>query len=333
MVVNGFVELDDGTLFACLTNSSDYHIGVIRSIDHGLSWESVGLDENYLISFAKSPDGTVYAGCDGYNNDEDVGVFRTEDNGETWEMLNGGFRVNSIVIDDNDNVYIAQIDFQGLYRSNDGGYNYENISSGMDYIQTGLSLLPDGYMLSYEYNGSVFFGKMFVSRESVYTHFELDVIAEPSDGGEAIGSGSYLFGERAHLSATANENYQFVGWTNQDGDTISNEAEYAHMIARGGQITAHFVSIEAVDEAEEIAITVYPNPSGNTLNIRTALRNARVEVYGTNGRLIHSQTLTEYVTAIDTGGWVSGTYIWKVYTTSVSTGSTALVETGKWIKE
>jgi hypothetical protein len=102
--VNGFVELDDGTLFACLTNSSDYHIGVIRSIDHGLSWESVGLDENYLISFAKSPDGTVYAGCDGYNNDEDVGVFKTEDNGETWEMLNGDFRVNSIVIDDNDNV-------------------------------------------------------------------------------------------------------------------------------------------------------------------------------------------------------------------------------------
>ena len=69
-VVNGFVELEDETLFACLTNSSNYHLGVIRSIDHGLFWESVGLDENYLISFAKSPDGTVYAGCDGYNNDD-----------------------------------------------------------------------------------------------------------------------------------------------------------------------------------------------------------------------------------------------------------------------
>ena len=331
-VVNGFVELDDGTLFACLTNSSDYHIGVIRSIDHGLSWEPVGLDENYLISFAKSPGGTVYAGCDGYNNDEDVGVFRTEDNGETWEMLNGDFRVNSIVIDDNDNVYIAHIDFQGLYRSNDGGYNFENISSDMDYIQTGLSILPDGYMLSYEYNGSIFFGKMFVSRESVYTPFELDVVAEPSDGGMANGSGTYLFGERAHLTATANENYQFVGWTNQDGDTISTDSEYAHMVARGGQITAHFISAEGLDETKETVLTIWPNPGNNTLNICTALRNAYIEIYDLAGKLIYNQEITGSTTSINAEGWPSGAYIWKV-AVGTSTGLVTEVETGKWIKE
>ena len=306
--VNGLIELDDGTLFACLTNSSDYHIGVIRSIDHGLSWKSVGLDENYLISFAKSPDGTVYAGCDGYNNDEDVGVFRTEDNGETWEMLNGGFRVNSIVIDDNDNVYIAQIDFQGLYRSNDGGYNYENISSGMDYIQTGLALLPDGYMLSYEYNGSVFFGKMFVSRESVYTPFELDVIAEPSDGGVSVGSGTYLFGERAHLSATANENYQFVGWTNQDGDTISTDPEYAHMVARGGQITAHFVSIEAVEETEGAAFTLCPNPASGVVRIE-GVEADEVWFYNALGQVVKRVRNSNEVSL---EGLVEGVYLVRI---------------------
>jgi hypothetical protein len=307
-VVNGFVELDNGTLFACLTNSSDYHIGVIRSIDHGLSWESVGLDENYLISFAKSPDGTVYAGCDGYNNDEDVGVFRTADNGETWEMLNGGFRVNSIVIDDNDNVYIAHIDFQGLYRSNDGGYNFDNISSGMDYIQTGLSILPDGYMLSYEYNGSVFFGKMFVSRESVYTPFELDVIAEPSDGGVANGSGTYLFGERAHLSATANENYQFVGWTNQDGDTISTDPEYAHMVARGGQITAHFVSIEAVEETEGNGFTLWPNPTSGAVQIE-GVEAEEVWVYNAWGQVVKK---VQNSNDVSLEGLVEGVYLVRI---------------------
>ena len=213
-------------------------------------------------------------------------------------MLNGGFRVNSIVIDDNDNVYIAHIDFQGLYRSNDGGYNYENISSGMDYIQTGLALLPDGYMLSYEYNGSVFFGKMFVSRESVYTPFELDVIAEPSDGGMAIGSGSYLFGERAHLSATANENYQFVGWTNQDGDTISTDPEYAHMVARGGQITAHFVSIEAVEETENKAFTLWPNPAFQTVFI-DGVESAEVNVYNALGQVVKTVRGTNEIPVAD----------------------------------
>ena len=90
-VVNGFVELDDGTLFACLTDASVYHIGVIRSTDHGGTWHSIGLDSNYFITFAKSREGNIYAGCSGYNSDEHVGVFRTVDNGETWEMLNGDY--------------------------------------------------------------------------------------------------------------------------------------------------------------------------------------------------------------------------------------------------
>jgi hypothetical protein len=80
-------------------------------------------------------------------------------------------------------------------------------------------------------------------------------------------------------------------------------------------------------------VTTYPNPGGNTLNIRTALQNARVEVYDTKGRLIHSQAITENVTAIDAGGWTEGVYVWKVYTTSISTNSLTLVETGKWMKE
>ena len=89
--------------------------------------------------------------------------------------------------------------------------------------------------------------------------------------------------------------------------------------------------IEAHANGLKLAIA-YPNPGNNMLNIRTGLKNARVEVYDTNGRLLHSQAITENVTGIDAGGWASETYIWKVYT-GVSTGSTTLAETGKWIKE
>lgn len=305
--VNELIELGDGTLFACLYNAHTYHIGVMRSTDHGYSWEPVGLDRNYFITFAKSHEGILYAGCSGLNVDS-VGVFRTIDNGDSWEMLNGDYHVYSIALDKNDNVYIAQIDFQGLYRSNDGGYNYENISSGMDYIQTGLALLPDGYMLSYEYNGSVFFGKMFRSRESVYTSFELDVAVEPSDGGVSVGSGTYLFGERAHLMATANENYQFVGWTNQDGDTISTDPEYAHMVARGGQITAHFVSIEAVEETENKAFTLWPNPAFQTVFI-DGVEAAEVNVYNALGQVVKTVRGTN---EIDLSGLVEGVYLLRI---------------------
>ena len=106
----------------------------------------------------------------------------------------------------------------------------------------------------------------------------------------------------------------------------------------------HADSFWDVEEAHvnglELAIA-YPNPGGNTLNIRTGLRDAWVEVYDMSGRLMHRQDITENVTGIDAGGWVSGTYIWKVYTGGSSTlrpnsataSSGTLAETGKWIKK
>ena len=95
------------------------------------------------------------------------------------------------------------------------------------------------------------------------------------------------------------------------------------------------VGIEEAHDAGFAVAMAYPNPGKDVLNIRTGLQNAWVEVYDMNGRLVHSQAITENVTGIDAGGWAEGVYVWKVYTTNggFSTGSGSLAETGKWIKE
>ena len=88
-----------------------------------------------------------------------------------------------------------------------------------------------------------------------------------------------------------------------------------------------FVGIEeAHDNGLKVAIA-YPNPGKDVLNISTALQNAHIEVYDSNGRLIHSQALTENVTRIDATDWALGVYVWKVIVNGVE------VESGKWIKE
>ena len=79
-------------------------------------------------------------------------------------------------------------------------------------------------------------------------------------------------------------------------------------------------------------LDVYPNPGGNTLKIRSALENARVEIYDVFGRKVHKQELARETTAINTESWTSGMYVWKVVS-GVSTSSTTLIESGKWIKE
>ena len=102
-----------------------------------------------------------------------------------------------------------------------------------------------------------------------------------------------------------------------------------------------FVGIEEAHENSLKLAIAYPNPGRNTLNIRTGLKNAHLEIYDALGRLMHEQRISEDVTTVDTGGWAKGVYVWKVYIggpstlrlASGTTGSGTLAETGKWVKE
>ena len=83
---------------------------------------------------------------------------------------------------------------------------------------------------------------------------------------------------------------------------------------------------EAHDNGLKVAIA-YPNPGNGTLNIRTALKGATVEVYDLQGRMVAQQAVDGIVTAIATEDWPSGVYLWKV----LQDGN--LSESGKWVKE
>ena len=87
------------------------------------------------------------------------------------------------------------------------------------------------------------------------------------------------------------------------------------------------VGIEEAHAAGFAVAVAYPNPGGNTLNIRTGLQNAWVEVYDLNGKFLRYQRITDNVTTIDVSWLDSGMYVWKV----ISNGKE--VESGKWIKE
>lgn len=89
-----------------------------------------------------------------------------------------------------------------------------------------------------------------------------------------------------------------------------------------------FVGIEE-PHAHGLKLAVaYPNPGGDVLNIRTALRNATLCVYDMQGRKIHEQEITDDITSVDASKWSSGTYIWKL----TIDNEQLTVEEGKWIK-
>ncbi|MBO7460240.1 MAG: T9SS type A sorting domain-containing protein, partial [Bacteroidales bacterium] len=90
---------------------------------------------------------------------------------------------------------------------------------------------------------------------------------------------------------------------------------------------AIFDGIEEAHDAGFALAIAYPNPGKDVLNIRTGLKDARVEVYDMNGRILYRQEITDNITIINTSYWSSGTYMWTV----VVDGK--VVESGKWIKE
>ena len=88
-----------------------------------------------------------------------------------------------------------------------------------------------------------------------------------------------------------------------------------------------FLNVEEAHSHGFSFATAYPNPGEDVLNIRTGLKDARVEVYDMNGRMVYGQEITENVTGINTTDWSEGTYVWKVMADGKE------VESGKWIKE
>ena len=64
--------------------------------------------------------------------------------------------------------------------------------------------------------------------------------ANPSNGGTVSGAGTYNYGETASLTATANEGYTFVNWT-EDGEEVSTEPTYSFVVTGERNLVANFV--------------------------------------------------------------------------------------------
>ncbi len=92
----------------------------------------------------------------------------------------------------------------------------------------------------------------------VYT---LTLTAEPEEGGEVSGAGTYDAGQSVVVTATPNEGYEFVNWTHQ-GNPVSSSQEYTFfMPAQDYALTAHF------EEIEMFSLTLVAEPEeGGTLS-------------------------------------------------------------------
>ena len=96
------------------------------------------------------------------------------------------------------------------------------------------------------------------------------VTCESVEGGTCTTStsdGKYVYGQIATVTATANDDYEFVGWKDSYGTTVSTDATYSFTVLGDTTLTPEFVKVKT-EEGKEIAyVTVsFYHQSGKLLD-------------------------------------------------------------------
>ena len=89
------------------------------------------------------------------------------------------------------------------------------------------------------------------------TQYTITVIADPAEGGNVYGGGTFPSGTIRTLRAIANEHYVFVNWT-KDGNIVSTNSNHPIIVTENAEYVAHFRK-----EAFEISAMVDPEGTGN----------------------------------------------------------------------
>ena len=93
--------------------------------------------------------------------------------------------------------------------------------------------------------------------------YNVTASVNPENAGVVNGAGTYNHGEEVALTATANEGYKFVNWT-ENGEVVSEESQYSFVIENDRNLVANF-------EKKEVVVTV-------TYNVTTTVNPEKVGV-------------------------------------------------------
>ncbi len=140
--------------------------------------------------------------------------------------------------------------------------------------------------------------------------YTITVTADPTEGGMVTGAGNYNHGTSCTLTATANENYEFISWT-RNGIEVSTDTTFTFIVTASEEYVAHFYFDDLVGENASTC-QIFPNPFTSSLSITTENAAQSVSVYDLNGRLLIQQSINELQFEIDLSQLTHGTYLLQI---------------------
>lgn len=149
--------------------------------------------------------------------------------------------------------------------------------------------------------------------EEVQT-YNLNLSANPTEGGEVTGAGEFEAGMAVEIEAIANENYAFIDWTNAAGDVVSEEPVTTIIMEENTMtLIAHFQSTVGITQVSENDITFYPNPATDKLTINAGSGIQQLQIFNQVGQIARQIKTDNANITLDVSDLESGIYFIKVF--------------------
>ena len=193
------------------------------------------------------------------------------------------------------------------------GYEFNNWTDNGDVASTEAA-----------YTFTVESGRNLVANFAVQT-FQITATVEPAEGGTAIGSGTYNYGEMVTIEVDTNEDWAFLNWT-ENGSIVSEEKTFTFTATENRNFVANLEYTEGVGEQNGSQTVIYPNPVNDKLTVVAEEAIGIVEIYNLMGAMVYSQKNCTNKVEINTTDLQSGIYFIRLTNDKVS-------ETRRFVKE
>lgn len=141
----------------------------------------------------------------------------------------------------------------------------------------------------------------------------LSIAADPYEGGTTSGAAYYDAGEQAYLTATAHEGWEFIGWMDHFGMTISDDPDFVYtMPDQHAHLEARFQLITATAEMPAPMLArVYPNPASEQLSLHVSqkLIGSGYILSDLTGRVLMSGVIHDQANPVNISQLNAGVYL------------------------
>ena len=147
--------------------------------------------------------------------------------------------------------------------------------------------------------------------------YTLSVAVNPVGAGTVTGEGLFEADDEVMLTATANEGYKFVNWTDAGQLEVSIHESCSYIMpAFATTVTANFSETTAIAEEIMDGIIIYPNPARDKLTVESVDKIHQIRIVSITGQIINDMAVDAFSYELSVSSLNKGMYFIQIHTTN-----------------